>query len=174
MDPAKVQWKSINEDTSSHMRSLRKSGAYACFCADSLCHCGGGGFSPQRGVTLPPPDLPISPCARYGESDDGVLEQLLQGPTPSPPSISDHKGRVQRRHSGKWAVMYCVKYTSSHVSWKSFEVCVAGLAQRSGPPCRCTIDSWYRLAGLISSPAALRSTLLRMICCFCLDGCLHD
>lgn len=41
--------------------------------------CVTAGFFPQRRAAPSPPNLPISAWARYGESDDDVLEQLLQG-----------------------------------------------------------------------------------------------
>lgn len=139
----KILWNSINEDTlSAHLRSLRESGAHTCPCRQLVSL---QGFSLNTEWLSPPspPNLPISPRARYGESDDDVLEQLLQGrfrqekgAKPPPPAnvLKESKTRSHIRHrlSGACAVISCVTRTlhrpfsnnqkwekngSSHILW---------------------------------------------------------
>lgn len=56
--------------------SLRMSASHTCPCRQLVSL---QGFSLNTEWHSPPlpPSLPISPCARYGESDDDVLAQLL-------------------------------------------------------------------------------------------------
>lgn len=75
----KTLCRSINKDApSAHLRSLRMSGTPMCPCRQ-LVSLRGFSLNGERHRPPLPPNLPISPCARYGESDDDVLEQLLQG-----------------------------------------------------------------------------------------------
>lgn len=99
---------STNQDTSSaHLRSLRKSGAPT---RPRRQLVSPRGFSLNSVWHSPPlhPSLPISPWARYGESDDGVLEQLLQGRLrqqrwePSIPPRHHHTSELKASWTGSY------------------------------------------------------------------------
>lgn len=99
---------------------VSESGAHTCPCRQ-LVSLQGFSLSTERHS----PSLPTSPWARYGESDDGVLEQLLQGrlrqemgSQASPANVlkeSQTRSNARPRLSGARAVMCCVTNTPAEI-----------------------------------------------------------
>lgn len=98
---------------------------------DSLCHCRVFPSAPSGTPRPHPhrPNLPISPWARYGESDDDVLEQMLQGRLCQEMGAklsrqrgkikSQTRSRVGLRLWGTQAAMCCVTSTLVKSSWSN-------------------------------------------------------